>query len=89
MKRPEYIELTLPGRKGTFSLATKRYFRRLEGKIIKVHFGEYRVKKEFQYKIFKSGFEEFFSYWPRRKHTTLKIAFRIEKQPEPEKTALG
>ncbi len=82
MKRPEYIELTLPRGKSTISTAVKRYFKRLENKVLKANFGEQRVKKVFEYKIFQSGFEAWTTWYPEKKYSAFKIRARLEKEPE-------
>lgn len=77
MKRPEYIEIAidLGGRKP--STAVKRYFTLLEGKVLKINFGEMRVKKVFEYKVISSGIETWHSFYPTEKYAAIKIKARL------------
>lgn len=84
MKRPEYVELSFEAKKGTLLAATKRYFKRLEGKVLKINFGELRVKKVFEYKIISSGFETWTSWYPEKKYSAIKIKARLKKEPAEE-----
>jgi len=85
MKRPEYIEISIPRGKSTISTAVKRYFKRLENKVLKINFGELRKKKVFEYKIIQSGFETWTTWYPEKKYSAIKIKARLEKEPEPDK----
>jgi len=85
MKRPDYIEICIPRGRGTINPAVKRYFRRLENKVLKINFGEQRVKKVFEYKVFQSGLESWISWYPEKKHSAFKIKLRLEKKPDLDK----
>lgn len=82
MKRPDYIEITIPTRaKGTKRTAVKRYFKALENKVLDLNFGRSRTRKVFKYVILSSGPESSTSWCPRKK-TTYSIKIRMELQPE-------
>ena len=84
MKRPDYIEITIPTRaKGTKQTAVKRYFKNLEDKVLDLNFGRSRVRRVFKYKVLSSGFESRSSWYPRKK-TTHSFKIRMELQPEKE-----
>ena len=51
MKKPNFIEIRLPGRKSTFLLAKRKYLSRLEGKVLKVNFCRKRERKIFEYLV--------------------------------------
>jgi hypothetical protein len=86
MKKPNFIEIRLPGRKSTFSAAKRKYFKRLEGKVLKVNFGKERQKKEFEYKVTGSSFYSWTGYWNKEKtnYWSLKLELKVLKE-DPEK----
>lgn len=81
MKKPEYIEIRLPGRKSTFSSARRKYLKRLETKVLEINFGKHRERKIFEYLVRESqlcqyrdwGAEKEISYW------VLKIELKVPK----------
>ena len=82
MKKPEYIEIRLPGRKSTFTPAIKRYFKRLEDKVLEVNFGQHKERKIFQYKVIESKFEEPWGYWGKKYGKYWKIALELKVPKE-------
>ena len=79
MKRPEYIEIAIDLKGRRPSAAVKRYFTLLEGKVLKINFGEMRVKKVFQYNVISSGIETWSSWSPRKQNADIKIRARLQQ----------
>ena len=86
MKKPNYIEIRLPGRKSTFSAARKKYFKRLEDKVLEVNFGRDRERKIFEYVVIDSGFYEGWSSSPGGQITYwyLRLELKVPRE-DPDK----
>lgn len=56
MKKPNYIEIRLPGRKSTFSSPRVKYFKHLEGKVLSVNFAPEKERKIFEYFVRGSSY---------------------------------
>lgn len=86
MKKPNFIEIRLPRNKSAFTRARGKYFKRLEGKVLKINFGKERQKKEFEYKVIESSFYSWIGYWnkERTNYWALKLELKVPKE-DPEK----
>ncbi len=78
MQKPPYIEIDFPAHKGRLSSATKKYFKRLESKDLKLNFGEARNRKSFVYSVVSASVSGS-STWPSRKKTYRpKVVLRLD-----------
>jgi hypothetical protein len=86
MKKPNFIEIRLPVSKSTIMSASRGYFRRLEGKVLNVNFGERKERKIFIYTVVKSDLVEAWSYYPRAKNAyySLRLELKVPKE-DPNK----
>lgn len=86
MKKPNFIELRIPGRKGTISPAGKRYFKKLEGKTLQVNFGEQKQRKLFEYVVKESSYREGWKYWGQEEKPSwsIKLELKVPKE-DPNK----
>lgn len=83
MKKPPYIKLIFPERKGTFNTAAKRYLNSLDGKVLRLEFGEYRGRKQFEYKVAAVTFGSTWEFGRNKKTTQVRIVLKkIEKEIE-------
>ncbi len=82
MKKPQYIEIRLPGSKRYFSLAKEKYLKNLEGKELKVNFAQHRERKLFNYKVVSSKFYSWVAYFSREKTEfwSLRLELKVPKE---------
>ena len=90
MKKPNYIEIRLPGRKGTANAAIKGYFKRLRNKTLFVNFAETKQRKLFEYSVEEARLSHrcyWHSYraWPLSRHYwrsywALKLKLKVPKE---------
>jgi hypothetical protein len=86
MKKPNFIEIRLPGRKSTFSGTKTKYFKHLENKVLEINFGKEKERKLFSYRVLESSFVEPRSYWDKKKkgHWSLKLELKVPTE-DPDK----
>lgn len=82
MKKPDYLEVEFPQVKGTISAAAKKYFKRQEGKVLKIKFSKVRFRKEFEYKIIEAQQQEWFD-WNTSKSTKY-LCLKLEMVKEQD-----
>lgn len=82
MKKPNNIEIRFPGRKGTFSSAKRKYFSRLENKVLKVNFAKSRERKIFEYKVIGSRFVAANSWgnWKKKPYWSLNLELIVPEE---------
>lgn len=86
MKKPNYIEIRLPGNKSAFSGARGKYLKRLEGKVLNVNFAKEKERKLFEYVVMSSYFCRVWD-WESRKNKwpwAIKLELKVPKE-DPDK----
>ena len=78
MKKPEYIEITLPVPEKYFKAEVVKYFKCLDKKSIKINFSHIRRRKDFNY-IFSSFGQSYFES-DNGKKSDIFINFSLRKE---------
>lgn len=86
MKKPNFIEIRLPGRKSTLALAKRKYLKNLVGKIVEVNFGRDRERKIFEYLVLESFPRQAWIYGSGKYKTiwVLRLELKVPNE-DPEK----
>ncbi len=87
MKKPTYLKFEFPiDKKGTIASAVKKYFNRLENKVLQINYGKDRFKKYFKYRVINAGVEERYS-WPEYDEKKI-IVLEIELVADLEQSTI-
>lgn len=82
MKKPNFIEIRLPGNKSAFEGARGKYLKRLVDRVLEVNFAREKERKIFEYSVTESRFYQSWT-WHRKeatKYWTLKLELKVPKE---------